>query len=301
MPIDAEAAKMAIEAHVAGPVGLSVHEAAHGIHAVVNAAMTRAIQSVSSEIGRSPREFSMFAFGGNGAVHGATLARQTGISDVIVPPASGVFSALGLLFARIQHRLVAVYWHDVDKVDCDALNRRAEDLLHEASELMAAEGVPTTHIELQLVLEMRYAGQSSELGVALSRPFVSSQILTDAMEQFHRDHERTYGYCSRAERVQIVNLRLRARSLDRQAHLPILSALRTRKANGASSAPGDRMVYFGDRGWITTPVIRRASLSVQPQDGPLIIEEYDTTIIVPPAATVRADTGIVRIRLSPAG
>ena len=301
MPIDAEAAKMAIEAHVAGPVGLSVHEAAHGIHAVVNAAMTRAIQSVSSEIGRSPREFSMFAFGGNGAVHGATLARQTGISDVIVPPASGVFSALGLLFARIQHRLVAVYWHDVDKVDCDALNRRAADLLHEASELMAAEGVPTTHIELQLVLEMRYAGQSSELGVALSRPFVSSQILTDAMEQFHRDHERTYGYCSRAERVQIVNLRLRARSLDRQAHLPIPSALRTRKANGASSAPGDRMVYFGDRGWITTPVIRRASLSVQPQDGPLIIEEYDTTIIVPPAATVRADTGIVRIRLSPAG
>ena len=202
MPIDAEAAKKAIEAHVAGPLELSVHEAAHGIHAVVNAAMMRAIQSVSSEIGRSPREFTMVAFGGNGAVHGATLAGQTGISDIIIPPASGVFSALGLLFARIQHRLIAVYWHDVDEVDCDALNRRAEGLLHEASELMAAEGVPTAHIELQLVLEMRYAGQSSELGVALSRPVVSPQILTDATEQFHRDHERTYGYCSRAERCR---------------------------------------------------------------------------------------------------
>src|SRR5262249_23300563 len=151
--------------HVASPLGLPLHKAAHGIHAVVNAAMTRAIQAVSSEIGRSPREFTMVAFGGNGAVHGATLAAQTGVSDIIVPPASGVFSALGLLFARIQHRVVAVYWHDVDKVDCDALNQRVQALLQDAAELMAAEGVPTGHVELQLMLDMRYAGQSSELGI----------------------------------------------------------------------------------------------------------------------------------------
>lgn len=301
MPIDSGAARGAIQTHLAGPLGLSIHKAAHGVHAVVNAAMTRAIQAVSSEIGRSPREFTMVAFGGNGAVHGATLAAQAGISDIIVPPAPGVFSALGLLFARIQHRLVAVYWHDVDKVDCNALNQRVQGLHHEASELMAAEGVPTAHIELQLVLDMRYAGQSSELGIAVTGPVIFRQILADATERFHQEHERTYGYCSRAERVQIVNLRLRARSLDRLARLPVPAALRTKENLDATGAHRDRQVYFGEEGWVATPVIRRAGLGEQPQGGPLIVEEYDTTIIVPPSATVRAIAGIVRIQLKPPG
>ena len=262
--------------------------------------MTRAIQAVSSEIGRSPREFAMVAFGGNGAVHGATLAAHAGISDIIIPPASGVFSALGLLFACIQHRLVAVFWHDVDKVDCEALNARARQLLHDASEMMTAEGVPTAHTELHLVLEMRYAGQSSELGIPIASPIVTRQILDEVTEQFHQEHERTYGYCSRTERVQIVNLRLRARSMDRQDHLPAPSALRTQKANGASPSSSERPVYFGDKGWVTTPVIRRTALNEQPRQGPLIVEEYDTTIIVPPDASARAIAGTVRIRLDQA-
>ena len=300
MPISKQAAEDAIRIHVAQPLGLSLHEAAYGIHAVVNGAMTRAIQAVSSEIGRSPREFAMVAFGGNGAVHGATLAAHAGISDIIIPPASGVFSALGLLFACIQHRLVAVFWHDVDKVDCEALNARARQLLHDASEMMTAEGVPTAHTELHLVLEMRYAGQSSELGIPIASPIVTRQILDEVTEQFHQEHERTYGYCSRTERVQIVNLRLRARSMDRQDHLPAPSALRTQKANGASPSSSERPVYFGDKGWVTTPVIRRTALNEQPRQGPLIVEEYDTTIIVPPDASARAIAGTVRIRLDQA-
>ena len=298
MPIDKRCAEDAIRVHVAEPLNLSVQEAAYGIHSIANGAMTRAIQAVSSEIGRSPREFAMVAFGGNGAVHGATLAAAAGISDIIIPPASGVFSALGLLFARIQHRLVAVFWHDVDKVDCEALNGRARQLLQDASEMMSAEGVPTANTELHLVLEMRYAGQSSELGIPIASPMVTRPILDEATEQFHQEHERTYGYCSRTERVQIVNLRLRARSMDRQDHLPAPEALRTKKAHGASAA--ERPVYFGDRGWVTTPVIRRTALTEQPRQGPLIVEEYDTTIIVPPGASARAVSGTVRIRLDQA-
>lgn len=298
MPIDSEAARTAIQTHIADPLGLSVQEAAYGIHSVANAAMTRAIQAVSSEIGRSPKEFAMVAFGGNGAVHGATLAAHAGISDVIIPPASGVFSALGLLFARIQHRLVAVYWHDVEYVDCAVLNQRVQKLLHDASELMSAEGVPAAHVDLQLVLDMRYAGQSSELGIPIQHPVVSRQMLVDAVEQFHQEHDRTYGYASRDERVQIVNLRLRARSMDRHDHLPVPSALRSRKANGTVSV--DRPVYFGERGWMTTPVIRRSDLGEAPRQGPLVVEEYDTTIIVPPDATAQAMAGIVRIRFDTA-
>ncbi len=91
-------------------------------------------------------------------------------------------------------------------------------------------------------------------------------MLVDATEQFHQEHERTYGYASRDERVQIVNLRLRARSMDRQEHLPVPSALRSRKGNGTAST--ERPVYFGTRGWVTTSVIRRGDLGETPRHGP---------------------------------
>ena len=295
MPISIDAAKAAIHEHVAGPLGLELHEAAWGIHAVADAAMTRAIQSVSSEIGRAPGDFAMVAFGGNGAVHGATLAAHAGISEIIIPPASGVFSALGLLFARIQHRLVAVCWYDIDKADCAVLNARAENLFEEAAAMMAGEGVALDKSELQFTLDLRYAGQSSELGIAVQERVLTPALLAAAAAQFHVEHDRTYGYCNPTERVQIVNVRLRARSLERWDHVPLPSALK----RGAPVASVERPVYFGPgSGWVTTKVIRRQDLTQTPQPGPLIVEEYDTTIIVPPDAQVHAIAGTVRIRLN---
>jgi len=299
MAIDIEAARKAIISDIAEPLGLSLEAAAWGIHAVADAAMTRAIQAVSSEIGRSPGDFTMVAFGGNGAVHGATLAAHAGISDIIIPPASGVFSALGLLFARIQHRLVAVHWCDVEAIDYPALNRRVEDLYRQAAEMMAAEGVAMDHSELHLALDMRYARQSSELSIPVDQSVLNPALLAAVAEQFHLEHERSYGYCSRTEKVQLVNLRLRARGLDRQDHLPAPSALRTSAGKAGAT---ERQVYFGpQQGWIKTPVLRRHDLNETPLNGPLIVEEYDTTIVVPPDGTVRAMSGVVRIRLKDMG
>ena len=92
-----------------------------------------------------------------------------------------------------------------------------------------------------------------------------------------------------------MNLRLRARSMDRWDHLPAPEALRTKAAKGVSG--GERPVYFGGKGWVTTPVIRRSALSETPSAGPVIVEEYDTTIIVPPGATARSTAGTVQIHL----
>ena len=298
MPIDIEAARQAIDSEIAEPLRLALEAAAWGIHAVADAAMTRAIQAVSSEIGRAPGDFTMVAFGGNGAVHGATLAAHAGIADIIIPPASGVFSALGLLFARIQHRLVSVYWCDVDKIDYSVLNRRVQELYRQAADLMAAEGVAMDRSELQLALDMRYARQSSELSIPVGDTTVSPEIMAHVAEQFHLEHERSYGYCSRTEQVQLVNLRLRARGLERQDHLPSVSALR---AGAGKAGPTKREVYFGPaQGWLTAPVLRRDDLTEARLAGPVIVEEYDTTIVVPPGATVHALSGIVRIRLKEA-
>jgi N-methylhydantoinase A len=206
-----------------------------------------------------------------------------------------VFSALGLLFARIQHRLVAVHWCDVEAIDYPVLNRRVEDLYRQAADMMAAEGVAMDRSELHLALDMRYARQSSELSIPAEQSVLSPALLAAAAEQFHLEHERSYGYCSRTERVQLVNLRLRARGLDRQDHLPAPSALRTGKGRPGAT---ERPVYFGPGlGWIGTPVLRRHDLDEKPLKGPAIVEEYDTTIVVPPDATVQSMSGIVRIRL----
>ena len=120
---------------------------------------------------------------------------------------------------------------------------------------------------------------------------LTPKILAEVVEQFHLEHERSYGYCSRTERVQLVNLRLRARGLDRQERLPSISALRT----------GAQVVRKSEHGWITAPVLRRGDLTGEPVQGPLIVEEYDTTIIVPPEGAIHAVSGTVRIRLNGAG
>jgi N-methylhydantoinase A len=187
----------------------------------------------------------------------------------------------------------------VDKIDYAALNRAVQGLYRQAADLMAAEGVAVDRSEMRLALDMRYARQSSELGIPVGDGALTPEILARLVEQYHLEHERSYGYCSRTEQVQIVNLRLRARGLERQDHLPSPSAAR----GGAQKAsPAERQVYFGPgRGWLSARVLRRGDLAETQRNGPLIVEEYDTTIVVPPGATVRATSGIVRMHLDEAG
>ncbi|VWX61776.1 conserved hypothetical protein [Burkholderiales bacterium 8X] len=297
MPIDSGAAEAAILKRIGEPLGLEAHAAAWGIHTVANATMVRAVQAVTSELGRSPADFTMIAFGGSGPVHAASLALDAGIGHIVVPPASGVFSAFGLLFTRIEHRLVRTCAMDADRVDPARMESLSADLGREADELMRAEGVDPDDSEKAHQLDLRYRGQSSEIATDLAMPLSAASIAA-AVEAFHREHERTYGYFSPGETVQLVNLRLRVRSrkgstaqVDAGSVMPALPPEREGRA-------GSRRVYFGDRwGWQEAPVVRRPGLA--PTIGPLIIEEYDTTIVVPPGAEVRLDsTGSLRIDLS---
>ncbi|VTU40749.1 Acetophenone carboxylase gamma subunit [Variovorax sp. PBS-H4] len=298
MPIDSAAAEAAIERHIAQPLGISIHEAAYGIHAVADAAMVRAVQAVTSEIGRAPADFTMVAFGGSGPVHAASLAMHAGIRQIVIPPAPGVFSAFGLLFTRIEHRLVRTCAMDVESADLDRIGSLLHLLGEEADELMRAEGVAPGQSEQMRQLDLRYRGQSSEIAIPLILPLTTASVAA-AARAFHEEHERTYGYCSPDEPVQIVNLRLRVRSrsggvaaVNAQGVKPALAALRL-------GALGRRQVYFGPRwGWHDTPIVRRQGLSTC--QGPLVVEEYDTTVVVPPDARVHLDpTGSIRIDLTP--
>lgn len=298
MPVDRAAAEAAIEKGIAGPLELAVHEAAYGIHEVANATMVRAVQAVTSEIGRAPSDFTMVAFGGSGPVHAASLALHAGIGHIVVPPASGVFSAFGLLFTRIEHRLVRTCSMDAAAPDVTRLNALADELQREAGELMAAEGIAATESEIHLALDMRYRGQSSELGIPVDFPLSGARV-TQAVLGFHKEHDRTYGYHSPQEATQIVNVRLRVRAKAGESIEVRADSIHPAACVREPAKAGSRNVYFGPRwGWCDTPVVRRESLDAT--IGPLVIEEYDTTIVVPPGAGVRRDaTGSVHIDLTP--
>lgn len=297
MPIDSAAAEAAIERDIAGPLGMAVHEAAYGVHEVANAAMVRAVRAVTSEIGRAPADFTMIAFGGSGPVHAASLALHAGIGQIVVPPASGVFSAFGLLFTRIEHRLVRTSSADAALADPCKLNALADELKLEAAELMAAEGIALADSEIHFQLDVRYRGQSSELSIPVALPF-SADVVAQGVQAFHREHERTYGYHSPEEPTQLVNLRLRVRAQAGEAVEVRADRISPAVSGRKALKAGNRRVYFGQRwGWRDTPVVRRETLTST--TGPLVIEEYDTTIIVPPGALVHRDeTGSVHIDLS---
>lgn len=250
----------------------------------------RALRSVSIERGRDPRQFALIVFGGNGPVHGVNLARTLGASRIIVPPVPGLFSSLGLLFAEAEHHYLQTCVIDIRQAELATLASIFGRLERDALATLAAEGYPGTRVEVRRFAEVRYLGQNSELTISLQPGALTPQHLQQLEEDFAREHEKTYGYRSPRETVQIVNVRVVARGLDPVSRVPARLVGGADGGRSQPSSPPPRPVYFGpDVGWIDTPILQRAALVGAPQQGPLIVEEYDATTVVPPGAAASLD------------
>ncbi len=284
--IDAELARKAINDNVAGPLNLSDVEAAHGIHILVNSNMGRALRAVSSERGRDPRRFDLICFGGGGPVHAVGLAEMLDISSVVVPPFPGVFSSFGLLVADVEHHFVQTYFKLFDQIDITALAKMLNNLWEEGRRQLRLEGFDEDHHEVFTQMDMKYEGQVSDLTVPVPPGPITPQTLAAVMKNFDREHEQSFGYSSSDVSYQLVNVRVIARGLSEEARMP--ERLELPAAIGGSLA--DRRVYFGpNRGWSDTPVVSRAGLAGNSAQGPLIIEEYDSTTVVPPGWSASVD------------
>ena len=283
LKLDAKSAADAIEQKIAAPRGVSVDEAAYGIHRVANATMTRALRSVSSERGRDPRRFSLMAFGGNGPVHAVTLANSLDIKTVLIPPTAGVFSAMGLLFPATEHHYVRTLMREFQDIDADDVEENFKSLEGEGRRDLEGEGYSIDRMEFERLADMRYRGENTELNV----PVLGSDNTFDAaVKSFGDEHERTYGYQSSDEVVVIVNLRLIARGLSKDDRVP--DELQVTTKGGGAMVRKTRNVYFGpEYGRLETAVIDRSDVSEEDQNGPLIIEEYDSTTVVPPNCQIR--------------
>lgn len=307
LEIDAERALRAITDAIAKPLDLSLEAAAHGIHTIVNSTMGRAVRAVSSEIGRDPGEFVLFAFGGSGPVHAGTLATTAGVPHVVVPPAPGVFSAVGLLVSTVEHRYVQTFWHELEAVDREDLERRFRSLEAEGRETLAGEGFAPEQMKIQRLVDLRYSGQNSELTIVLPGAGEDAAqgggLLAAVAERFHAEHETTYGYRSGPEeKVEIVNLRVRAQGFSEDDFTADqLARSGPGELHGGSDAGSTRAAYFGaTHGWIDTPVLARTDLDETPRAGPLVVEEYDATVVAPPGASVFVDAwNNIRIDVDP--
>lgn len=271
---------------VADPLGITVEEAARGVHDLANARMMRALRAVSSERGRDPREFTLVAFGGAGPIHAASLAAELGIETVVVPPNAGVFSAAGLLYARPEY-------HDVRFCELDARDSsvvpivaRLLDELEAGLESSISGGVT----EWVRSADVRYKGQSFDIEVTIPETEMTGAGLAQLVRDFGDRHEQLYGVRKDPDDpIQVRAVRLAA-----LGPLP-----RTERISDGEDIPpgGDRGALPGGvrpalfaltDGYLDAPVLtRRTELGPGGMSGPLLVDEYDTTIVVPPGWIAR--------------
>ena len=282
VPVNAELARQAVESKIAGPMGQDLLETAYGIHTVANANMMRAVKAVTTNRGRDPRDFVLLAFGGNGGVHAVDLARALQIRHVIVPPAAGVLSALGLLFSDLKMNETAPFLHLAKDMPADEAERKYEAL---AERMGGVIGGDRTTITFERQADVRFAGQAYELTVPIANGRLDGATIDALCKDFEAEHLSRYGHAFSGEfPVEVVNLRLvGSRKPEGTRDLNIARPPRTEPT-------GRRTVYFGPTlGSAETLVAGRSYLTETPTPGPLVIEEYEGTAVVPPDCSARLD------------
>ncbi len=282
LPLNTAKALAVLEDKVARPLDRPVAEAAHGVLALASATMTRAVKAVTTYRGRDPRDFVLAAFGGNGPVLGVEIARALQIRRVLVPPVPGVFSALGLLYSDAEQEFVQTVMIRAEGADADTVAAAFDSLEAEAREAMIADGFPAEEVTVERLADLRYAGQAYELTVPVAPGTPDLQAMARA---FDREHERTYGHPSEGDPVDLVNVKVLARVAVHAAE-PNRHLLPPPPAT--LGAPRD--VYFGPAdGTLETAVVARTDLTADWREGPVIVEEYDATCVVPPGCRARLD------------
>ncbi len=289
--LDAAAARAAVARDLAGPMGLSVEDAAAGMLRVASASMMRAIRAVSVERGRDARDFALLAFGGNGGLFAAAIAAELGITRVIVPPLPGVFSAFGLLAAETEHHASRSLRLPVAEADPIAVGAALAALETAGAGRLEADGFPSARRAFRRLAQARYVGQSSELAVPLPEG-AAAAWLAALPELFGAEHARSYGFRAPAgEPVELIGLSVIARGIPERPRLAAAIP------PAAADVPARRRAWFRGTGWVETPVTDRARLAAAGAlAGPLIVQEYDATCLVPAGWSAAVDPfGAIRL------
>jgi N-methylhydantoinase A len=277
MSLDREAAERAIKEDVSGPLGHSLEEAAAAVLRMANATMAGALRVVSVARGHDPRRLALVAFGGAGPMHACAIAEELGIDRIVVPRYPGVSSALGLLLSDLRHDLRRTWIRRTSEIEPSELTRALGELGEEGRAVLADAGFSDGGVSFSSELDMRYRGQAYELTVPLEEQGGGSdQILTAAERAFHAEHERTYGHASPVDEVEIVTLRV-------HAMVDLGARQWSEEPPAEAGAQGrEREVWVPGEGRVPHRVVSRDALpGLERLEGPALVEQDDSTVVVP--------------------
>ena len=294
LALNADKARQAFADKVAKPLGMPIEQAAYGAHLIAASNMIRAIKSVSTERGRDPREFALFAFGGNGPLFACGMARSLGMSRIVVPPSAGLFSSFGLLYADVEHHYSRTFRRLLRRADLAEIERAWSSLADQATAQLAAEDFSAGSMRLRRSAALHYQGQSYELTVPVPDGPIDARMVAHLEEAFGQEHEKTYGHRAGPGRAGRAGRhpdrgpgpapgRRHSRAPAPQPRRARTAAARVRPISAATATAAPPAG--------STPRSCAAPISPAAARGPLIVEEYDATCVVPPDATASLDAG----------
>jgi N-methylhydantoinase A len=287
MKLDEAAAHRAIIEHVAKPLGLSVTEAAAGILRIAVSAMSYAVKGVSTERGLDAAAFALIAYGGAGPLHASQIAREIGMSRIIVPRAPGHFCAFGMLHSDLRYDFVRTWFTRLEDAPFEEIERVYAELIAQGKTALGESGVRFAKTTIAYAADMRYVGQEHPVTVDLS-PAVFRKRDRDAIKHhFDEVHLLRYGTNAPEERAEIVSLRATVTGLMNKP--PLEKIARGGPAPSSAAKRGSRDVVFGDRK-TKTPAYARADLKAGNRiTGPALIEEHASTTVLLPGDRMKVD------------
>ena len=270
-------------AELGATLGMTVEETAQAVIEMANENMANAIRVVSIDRGLDARDFTLVAFGGAGPLHASGIVRRVGMKRIVVPLYPGLCSAFGSLIADFQVDKVWSKHFRSDRVDVGVVRKHFDELVSEAVREIYAEGF-FGDPEVERTISMRYAGQNYEHDVRVEDGEITAGSLNEAFEEFHRLHERFYGYSIGYEVIELIRFNVKVVG---RTDNPQLKAVAT---SGEPRPRETRQVYFKEQGFVECPVYRREDLRAGfTWEGPALVEEADSMVLAHPGDRLRID------------
>ena len=293
MKLMQENAEKAIREHIAKPMGISLLDAAWAIHEVVTENMSQAATIHALEKGRKIEKFCMIPIGGAGPVHACSMMAKMNINNMISPSNAGVASAIGMIASPNAFELVQADMQNLEDLNFTKIKRKFNSLKKEGEKSLLKTGTKLNKTNISNSLLMRYIGQGYEIEVPINDKCLNSNNITNIRIEFERVYKKLFGRIEKMP-LEIISLRTIATSISSQ---PIIKKKMV-DLSMDNKKPKIRKAYFGGKTYLDTPVFQRNNLPKNfKKNGPLIIEERESTLIIPPYFNLKMDfTGNLLIR-----
>lgn len=285
--VDLDKVKAAIKEKVADHFEMTVEEAALGIIRIANSNMLNALKLISVRKGHNPREFSLVAFGGGGSMHAPALAKELGVKKVIVPVASSVFSAWGMLMTDLRHDYIQTYIRRINELNSIELNKEWNSIEVQALKQYQEEGVSEEKVLFTRFADIRYLGQEHTVKVPVPNGEWSDETLKEVVKRFGDLHEQHYTFNLEGTPAEIVNLHLTAFG---KVLKPKMKKINSINSNIQEAYKETRPVYFEEEGWVETKVYSRSLFGKGMEvSGPAIVEEQSASTVIYPGQSLTVD------------